>query len=79
MPIVTLLVTPAAADRLGLADSAGRLRLLLRNPLDQGQSSLPGLNMAYLFAEANGRGEPGVTAGAAPGAARTRSQLRSRR
>ncbi|MBI2680977.1 MAG: Flp pilus assembly protein CpaB [Candidatus Solibacter usitatus] len=74
-PVVTLLVTPAAADRLGLADSAGRLRLLLRNPLDEGQTTLPGLNMAYLFSEANGRGEPGVT----PRAPSVRTQLRSRR
>jgi pilus assembly protein CpaB len=72
VPVVTLLVTPAAADRLGLADSAGRLRLLLRNPLDQEQTPLPGLNMAYLFADANGRGEPGVASVARP-------QLRSRR
>ena len=78
-PVVTLLVTPAGADRLGLADSAGRLRLLLRNPLDQGQSSLPGLNMAYLFSEANGRGEPGVAQAVTTGGARTRAQLRSRR
>jgi pilus assembly protein CpaB len=59
-PVVTLLVTPAAADRLGLADTAGRLRLLLRNPLDQGQSTLPGLTIAHLFADGNGRGERGA-------------------
>jgi pilus assembly protein CpaB len=34
MPVVSLLATPAEADRLALADSAARVRLLLRNPLD---------------------------------------------
>jgi Flp pilus assembly protein CpaB len=36
---VTLLVAPAAADRLALADSAAHIRLLLRNLLDEGEDT----------------------------------------
>lgn len=36
LPVVTLLAKPSEADVLGLADSGARLRLTLRNPLDQG-------------------------------------------
>jgi pilus assembly protein CpaB len=48
-PVVTLLATPAEADQLGLADSAGHIRLLLRNPLDPGASVRPRLTLAQLF------------------------------
>jgi len=34
LPVVTLLATPAAADALGVADAAARIRLVLRHPLD---------------------------------------------
>jgi Flp pilus assembly protein CpaB len=34
LPVVTLLAGPAEADILGLADSGARVRLTLRNPLD---------------------------------------------
>jgi pilus assembly protein CpaB len=34
LPVVTLLVKPADADVLALADSGARIRLALRNPLD---------------------------------------------
>ncbi len=34
-PVVTLLVKPQEADILGLADSAARIRLVLRNPTDE--------------------------------------------
>ncbi len=37
-PVVTLLATPAEADVLALGDSAGRVRLTLRNPLDDDRS-----------------------------------------
>ena len=43
LPVVTLLVKPADADALALADAGARVRLTLRNPLDQetrGRSSL---------------------------------------
>jgi pilus assembly protein CpaB len=36
-PVVNLLTAPADADRLGLADSTARIRLTLRNPLDDQQ------------------------------------------
>jgi Flp pilus assembly protein CpaB len=39
-PVVTLLVDPAGADMAGLGDSGARLRLILRNPLDDGASEL---------------------------------------
>jgi Flp pilus assembly protein CpaB len=35
LPVATLLVTPAEADVAALADSVARVRLVLRNPLDQ--------------------------------------------
>ena len=35
LPVVTLLAKPAQADVLGLADSGARVRLTLRNPLDE--------------------------------------------
>jgi pilus assembly protein CpaB len=43
-PVVNLLVSPEDAELLGLADSTARVRLVLRNPADQGrlaQSLLP--------------------------------------
>jgi Flp pilus assembly protein CpaB len=35
LPTVTLLTNPADADVLALADSGARVRLALRNPLDE--------------------------------------------
>jgi hypothetical protein len=54
-PVVTFLATPAEADQLGLADSAARIRLLLRNPLDRGAGSRPRLSMAGLFSPGENR------------------------
>jgi Flp pilus assembly protein CpaB len=54
-PVVTLLATPAAADQLGLADSAAHIRLLLRNPLDSGIGARPLLSMSGVFAARGGR------------------------
>jgi len=48
-PVVTLLVRPAEAETLGMADSGARIRLLLRNPLDQEQLDLRGMAVATLF------------------------------
>ena len=50
-PTVTLLVSPRDADRLALADSSAKLRLLLRNPIDREQGARPALMMANLFQE----------------------------
>jgi Flp pilus assembly protein CpaB len=48
-PVVTLLVKPDEADMLGLGDSAARIRLTLRNPLDPGQAPLPRQTLDPLF------------------------------
>ena len=50
-PTVTLLVRPRDADQLALADSALKLRLLLRNPIDREKDARPALIMASLFQE----------------------------
>jgi Flp pilus assembly protein CpaB len=39
LPVVTLLAKPADADILALSDSGARVRLTLRNPLDEGTRS----------------------------------------
>ena len=49
-PVVTLLAKPEDADYLGLADSGARIRVLLRNPLDEGRGSRHGLDLASIFA-----------------------------
>lgn len=51
---VTLLVTPAAADRLALADSAAHVRLLLRNPLDESEDTRPAVTLVDLFVDGGG-------------------------
>ncbi|HXJ44356.1 MAG TPA: Flp pilus assembly protein CpaB, partial [Bryobacteraceae bacterium] len=48
-PVVTLLATPVDADHLALADSGARIRLLLRNPLDDSRGARPSLNLASIF------------------------------
>jgi Flp pilus assembly protein CpaB len=45
LPVVTLLAKPAEADVLAWADSGARVRLTLRNPLDQGTRSRAPLSM----------------------------------
>ncbi len=47
--VVTLLATPSEADMLALADSGARVRLLLRNPLDEQRSSRSGWVMSQLL------------------------------
>jgi Flp pilus assembly protein CpaB len=72
-PVVTLVVSPAAADRLALADSGARLRLLLRNPLDRSEDDLPSLALANIFVdddgtrESTGAWDSGSTPGTLPG------------
>jgi Flp pilus assembly protein CpaB len=48
-PVVTVLATPHDADLLGVADSYARIRLLLRNPLDEAQTHRSTLDLAELF------------------------------
>ncbi|HUS05229.1 MAG TPA: Flp pilus assembly protein CpaB [Bryobacteraceae bacterium] len=53
-PVVTLLAKPADAELLGLADSAARVRLVLRNSSDEGtaaQATLPVSALLHRSAE----------------------------
>ena len=43
--VLTLLVTPAEADRAALADATAKLRLVLRNPNDQEATRRPGIEL----------------------------------
>jgi pilus assembly protein CpaB len=47
--VITLLATPAEADMLGLADSLARIRVTLRNPLDEQRQKLPSVGLPALF------------------------------
>ncbi len=49
VPVVTLLVSPEGADLAGLGDSTARLRLTLRNPLDDGKPDLRRVNAASIM------------------------------
>lgn len=48
-PVVTLVAKPAEADMLALADSSARVRLTLRNSLDEVWEVLPVINAQSLF------------------------------
>jgi pilus assembly protein CpaB len=79
-PTVTLLVNPRDADQLALADSAVRIRLLLRNPTDREQSAHPALQVASLFGGSPVQIAPAVRQAAArtvekPAAAATSQEL----
>lgn len=47
---VTLQVTPEQAEKLALASSEGRLQLVMRNTVDQGDEITPGANKSSLLA-----------------------------
>lgn len=47
---VTLQVTPEQAEKLALASSEGRLQLVMRNAVDQGDEVTPGANKTSLLA-----------------------------
>jgi len=47
---VTLQVTPEQAEKLALASSEGRLQLVMRNSVDQGDEKTPGANKTSLLA-----------------------------
>ncbi len=47
---VTLQVTPEQAEKLALASSEGRLQLVMRNAVDQGDEKTPGANKSSLLA-----------------------------
>ena len=46
---VTLQVTPEQAEKLALASSEGRLQLVMRNQIDQGDEQTPGVNKRNLL------------------------------
>lgn len=47
--VVNLLVTPAQAETLSLAESEAKVQLVLRNPLDTEQQTTPGSSIAKIF------------------------------
>jgi pilus assembly protein CpaB len=71
---VTLQVTPEQAEKLALASSEGRLQLVMRNSIDQGDEVTPGANKRTLLSgeRAQPIPEPGI-AGSSQPAPRTAS------
>jgi pilus assembly protein CpaB len=59
---VTLQVTPEQAEKLALASSEGRLQLVMRNSVDQGDETTPGANKSSLLSgeRAQQQPEPGL-------------------
>lgn len=49
VPVITMLVTPAQAEILSLANQDTRIQLVLRNPLDKQEVKTPGTALAQLF------------------------------
>jgi Flp pilus assembly protein CpaB len=49
LPVVTLLAKPADVDILAAADSGGRVRLSLRNPLDQSTHSRTSVSLGSVM------------------------------
>jgi pilus assembly protein CpaB len=68
--VVTLLVTPADAERISLAASVGRITLTLRNPLDTGATETKGTLVASLLGAPTEAPPPAPSRPAAPRAAR---------
>jgi pilus assembly protein CpaB len=58
---VTLQVTPEQAEKLALASSEGKLQLVMRNQIDQGDQQTPGVNKRGLLSgeTASQQPEPG--------------------
>jgi pilus assembly protein CpaB len=48
---VTLLVTPEQAEKLALASTEGKLQLVMRNSIDQGDEKTPGVNKRGLLGD----------------------------
>lgn len=59
--VVTLLADPEGADMIALGDSAARVRLTLRNPLDEGSPSLPRLTLQPMFQQSKTPGRPAAS------------------
>jgi pilus assembly protein CpaB len=67
MPVVTVLTRAQDADLIALADSGARIRLALRNPLDDGTAPRRAMGISSVFA-ANGGAETNIASSARPGA-----------
>jgi pilus assembly protein CpaB len=65
---VTVQVTPEQAEKLALASSEGRLQLVMRNSIDQGDEITPGANKRSLLAGERAQlvPEPGLNKDTAP-------------
>lgn len=72
--VVTLLVTPEQAERLTLASTEGKIQLALRNPLDEGAPSTPGVKPAILLGTPAQVARPPFARSAARGSASRRPQ-----
>lgn len=68
LPVVTLLAKPFEADVLAAADSGARVRLTLRNPLDNSTRSRTPMTLDAVM-RASGTTANGVSGDLAPGAA----------
>jgi len=77
--VLTVLAKPGEAETLGVADAGARIRVVLRNPLDEEKPAAPLRELATLFQD---RGLPAPNrvlraSAAAPAAAKAASGLRS--
>ena len=70
---VTLQVTPEQAEKLALASSEGRLQLVMRNSIDQGDEVTPGANKKTLLSGERALPIPEPGFGGTPQPARTAS------
>ncbi|MEE8607619.1 MAG: Flp pilus assembly protein CpaB [Nitrospiraceae bacterium] len=59
VPVVTLLVTPAEANKLTMASTEGRIQLALRNTIDTKKTNPPPAYQASLFSGRARRRSPG--------------------
>lgn len=66
LPVVTLLAKPAEADILAAADAGARVRLTLRNPLDDSTRVRAPLTTDAVMRTSGSAGPDAVGAGAAP-------------
>jgi pilus assembly protein CpaB len=69
--VVTLMLTPAEAERIALASQSGQIVLALRNPLDTDAVNTPGIRTAGLF----GGAVPNNPGPRAPAPARPRKPM----
>lgn len=59
--VVTLLVTPAQAERIALATTEGNITLMLRNPLDAAEPATPGAQLTRLAGDVSDGPAPVAT------------------